>query len=87
MRFAVFGAGGIGGYLGGRLAQAGEDVAIIARGNHLTAIRNQSLRVDSIKGNFVFGPSIATDKPAGSGTSGYGIHDRISDPSLTGQGL
>ena len=64
MRFAVFGAGGIGGYLGGRLAQAGEDVAIIARGDHLTAIRNQGLRVDSIKGDFVFRPSIATDKPA-----------------------
>ena len=32
MRFAVFGAGGIGGYLGGRLSQAGEEVAIIARG-------------------------------------------------------
>ena len=64
MRFAVFGAGGIGGYLGGRLAQAGEDVAIIARGDHLTAIRNHGLRVDSVDGDFVFRPSIATDNPA-----------------------
>ncbi len=64
MRIAVFGAGGIGGYLGGRLAQAGEDVAIIARGDHLTAIRNHGLRVDSINGDFVFRPSIATDNPA-----------------------
>ena len=63
MRFAVFGAGGIGGYLGGRLAQAGEDVAIIARGDHLTAIRDHGLRVDSIDGDFVFKPSIATDNP------------------------
>lgn len=64
MRFAVFGAGGIGGYLGGRLAEAGEDVAIIARGDHLTAIRDHGLRVDSIDGDFVFRPSIATDDPA-----------------------
>ncbi len=64
MRFAVFGAGGIGGYLGGRLAQAGEDVAIIARGDHLAAIRDNGLRVDSINGDFVFKPSIATDNPA-----------------------
>jgi 2-dehydropantoate 2-reductase len=38
MRIAVFGAGGIGGYLGARLAQAGDEVALIARGSHLTAI-------------------------------------------------
>lgn len=64
MRFAVFGAGGIGGYLGGRLAQAGEEVAIIARGEHLAAIRNHGLKVDSVDGDFVFKPSIATDDPA-----------------------
>ena len=64
MRFAVFGAGGIGGYLGGRLAQAGEEVAIIARGDHLTAIRDRGLKVDSINGDFVFKPSMATDDPA-----------------------
>ena len=64
MRFAVFGAGGFGGYLGGRLSQAGEEVAIIARGAHLAAIRDQGLRVDSIKGDFVFSPSVATDNPA-----------------------
>ncbi len=68
MRFAVFGAGGIGGYLGGRLSQAGEDVAVIARGDHLAAIRDRGLRVDSIKGDFVFKPSIATDNPAEVGT-------------------
>ena len=64
MRIAVFGAGGIGGYLGGRLAQAGEEVAVIARGEHLKAIREHGLTVDSIKGDFVFQPSIATDDPA-----------------------
>ena len=64
MRIAVFGAGGAGGYLGGRLAQTGEDVAIIARGGHVAAIRNHGLMVDSINGDFVFKPSIATDDPA-----------------------
>jgi len=37
MRIAVFGRGGVGGYFGGRLAQAGEDIVFIARGEHLKA--------------------------------------------------
>ena len=45
MRIAVFGVGGIGGYLGARLAQAGDDVALIARGPHLTAIQAHGLFV------------------------------------------
>ena len=63
MRIAVFGAGGIGGYLGGRLAQAGEEVALIARGEHLKAIREHGLKVESIKGDFVVQPACATDDP------------------------
>jgi 2-dehydropantoate 2-reductase len=39
MRIAVIGAGGVGGYFGGRLAQAGHDVAFVARGAHLAAMR------------------------------------------------
>ena len=53
MRIAVFGAGGVGGYFGGRLAQAGEEVVFIARGEHLQALRTHGLRVDSVKGDFV----------------------------------
>jgi len=34
MKFAVFGSGAVGGYFGGRLAQAGEEVVFIARGKH-----------------------------------------------------
>ena len=64
MRIAVFGAGGIGGYLGGRLSQSGEEVAVVARGAHLEAIRQHGLRGDSIDGDFVFHPSIATNDPA-----------------------
>jgi|GEM_PF-5751090 len=47
MRIAIFGSGGVGGYFGGRLAQAGEDVIFIARGEHLRAIRQNGLSVDS----------------------------------------
>ena len=63
MRIAIFGAGGVGGYFGGRLAQAGEDVVFIARGEHLQALRAHGLRVDSIKGHFVVQPVQATDDP------------------------
>ena len=52
MRIAVFGTGGVGGYFGGRLAQAGEAVIFIARGEHLRALRAHGLRVDSLKGDF-----------------------------------
>lgn len=68
MRIAIFGAGGIGGYLGGRLSQAGEEVVLIARGEHLQAIREHGLRVDSIKGDFVATPALATDNPTEAGT-------------------
>jgi len=46
MRFVIFGAGAVGGVLGGRLAQHGHDVALIARGAHLEAIRSNGLRVE-----------------------------------------
>jgi 2-dehydropantoate 2-reductase len=64
MRIAVFGAGGVGGYFGGRLALAGEDVVFIARGAHLQAMRTQGLRVESLKGNFMVPAVQATDNPA-----------------------
>jgi 2-dehydropantoate 2-reductase len=63
MRIAVFGTGGVGGYFGGRLAQAGEDVVFIARGPHLEAIRKNGLAVESPNGDFVVRPVEATDDP------------------------
>jgi 2-dehydropantoate 2-reductase len=63
MRIAVFGTGGVGGYFGGRLAQAGEEVVFIARGEHLRAIRGTGLQVDSLKGDFTIQPMQATDEP------------------------
>ncbi len=63
MRIAVIGAGGVGGYFGGRLAQAGEPVVFIARGAHLDAIRREGLHVQSVAGDFAVRPAEATDDP------------------------
>jgi 2-dehydropantoate 2-reductase len=46
MRIAVIGAGGVGGFFGGKLAQAGHDVVFVARGAHLAALREHGLRVE-----------------------------------------
>jgi 2-dehydropantoate 2-reductase len=51
MHIAVFGSGGVGGYFGGRLVQAGEEVVFIARGAHLQALQTSGLRLESIKGD------------------------------------
>jgi 2-dehydropantoate 2-reductase len=67
MRIAIFGAGSVGGYFGGRLSQAGEDVVFIARGDNLTAMLKHGLRVDSINGDFAVHPVQATDDPAKTG--------------------
>ncbi len=45
MRFIIYGAGGIGGGIAGRLHQAGHDVVAIARGDHLTAIQKHGLHI------------------------------------------
>lgn len=63
MRIAVFGSGGVGGYFGGRLAQAGEEVTFIARGQHLKTMQSEGLRVDSIQGDFRVKPVQATEDP------------------------
>lgn len=67
MRIAIFGVGAIGGYFGGRLCQAGEDVVFIARGDHLNAMLSHGLRVDSINGDFVVQSVQATDDPSKAG--------------------
>jgi 2-dehydropantoate 2-reductase len=54
MKFAILGAGAVGGFYGARLARAGQDVSFIARGAHLTAIRARGLEVRSpALGDFV----------------------------------
>jgi 2-dehydropantoate 2-reductase len=64
MRIAVFGTGGAGGYFGAQLAQAGEEVVFIARGDHLEAIRTQGLRVETPRGEILIAPAQASDDPA-----------------------
>src|SRR5712691_4458656 len=51
MRVAVMATGALGGYFGGRLAEAGHEVFFIARGAHLAAIRKSGLKVESPLGN------------------------------------
>ncbi len=62
MKIAIMGAGGVGGYLGGMLAAAGEDVTFVARGTHLEALRRDGLRI--LGADAVHIPEIAaTDTP------------------------
>jgi 2-dehydropantoate 2-reductase len=51
MRIAVMGTGAVGGYFGARLAAAGQNVAFIARGSHLEAMRKEGLKVKSAQGD------------------------------------
>ena len=64
MRVAVIGSGGVGGFVGGRLAQAGHEVAFLARGEHLRALQTRGLRVRSTGGDFELPTVRATDQPA-----------------------
>lgn len=61
MKIAVIGAGGVGGYFGGRLALAGFDVTFIARGEHLKAMQGNGLQVNSVSGDFHIQTVHATD--------------------------
>ncbi len=67
MRIAIFGSGGVGGYFGGRLAEAGEDVRFVARGAHLAVMQEHGLRVSSVAGDFLVRPVRASDDPASLG--------------------
>lgn len=67
MRIAVVGAGGVGGYFGGQLAAAGADVAFLARGAHLQAMRTAGLRIQSPKGDIHIPRVAASDDPASIG--------------------
>lgn len=64
MRIAILGAGGVGGYFGARLADAGVDVAFLARGAHLNALRRNGLKVLSANGDIHLPSVTASDDPA-----------------------
>jgi 2-dehydropantoate 2-reductase len=61
VRIVIAGAGAIGGYIGARLARAGADVVLFARGPHLRAMQERGLRVTSPDGDFEVKPDVAGD--------------------------
>jgi len=63
MKIAIMGSGGVGGYYGGLLAAAGQEVIFIARGAHLEAIRDKGLQIKSVHGDFTVSPAKVTDRP------------------------
>jgi 2-dehydropantoate 2-reductase len=63
VRFAIVGAGGLGGYYGARLAEAGHEVAFIARGTQLEAIRKNGLKLFSPLGDLHLEKVTATSDP------------------------
>ena len=63
MKIAVMGAGGVGGYFGARLAQAGHDVSFLARGRHLEAMKAKGLTLKSPRGDATIRVK-ASDTPA-----------------------
>jgi len=72
MKICIYGAGAVGGLLAGRLAQAGHEVSVVARGAHLTAIRTNGLRVSSGESENLFKVK-AEDNPARVGPQDYVI--------------
>lgn len=63
MKIAVMGAGALGCYFGGRIAAAGGDIAFVARGAHLDAMKRDGIRIESPLGDAVIQPVHASDDP------------------------
>lgn len=72
MKIAIYGAGAIGGLIGGHLARIGKDVTLIARGPHLAALQANGLHISGNSGEFTVTPR-ATDDPAAAGVQDYVI--------------
>lgn len=64
MRIVVVGVGGVGGLIGGLLAKSGAEVAFIARGQQLRALREQGLFIESARGTFSLNPVEVSDDPS-----------------------
>ncbi|MEU1690082.1 2-dehydropantoate 2-reductase [Streptomyces hirsutus] len=62
MKICVYGAGAVGGHIAGRLAASQAEVSLVARGEHLAAIQQHGLRVETREGELVSHP-VATDRP------------------------
>ena len=64
MKIAIMGAGGLGGFFGGKLAQAGHDVWFIVRGQQLAALKTSGLRLQGPDPEIVISHPNATEMPA-----------------------
>ena len=73
MKICVFGAGAIGGYMGLKLAQAGADVSLVARGPHLAAMKSRGLTLVDADGARQTVQVTASDNPADLGPQDYVI--------------
>lgn len=73
MKICIFGAGAIGGYMGVKLAQAGADVSLVARGPHLAAMNDKGLTLIEEDRDPVTVPVTASDNPADLGPQDYVI--------------
>jgi 2-dehydropantoate 2-reductase len=73
MKICIFGAGAIGGYMGVKLAQAGADVGLVARGPHLAAMNEKGLTLIEENSEPVSVPVTASDNPADLGPQDYVI--------------
>jgi 2-dehydropantoate 2-reductase len=70
MKIVMMGSGGVGGFFGGRLANAGYDVSFVARGAHLEAMRRDGLTIENAKlGDIHIAKVRATDDPASLGSA------------------
>jgi 2-dehydropantoate 2-reductase len=72
MKICIFGAGAIGGYMGAKLAQAGADVGLVARGPHLAAMQANGLRLIEEDGETTV-PVTASENAADLGPQDYVI--------------
>jgi 2-dehydropantoate 2-reductase len=71
VKVVVIGAGGVGGYVGGRLAVAGHEVGLVDRGAHLAALRDHGLQLNSVKGD------VHVDVPAAEDPAVFGPCDVV----------
>jgi 2-dehydropantoate 2-reductase len=86
MRILVLGAGGVGGYFGGRLVEKGEDVTFLVRANRKKQLEEKGMVIRSVHGDISFQPKlITTNDPAKTfdlvlfSTKSYHLHDAIKD--------
>jgi len=86
MRILVLGAGGVGGYFGGRLVEKGEDVTFLVRENRKKQLEKNGLVIRSVNGDYAFSPKLTTSKDAKEtfdvvlfSTKSYHLENAIAD--------